>query len=67
MVETKPQCVEVEIGGHAGAGRKGARRPVETVVEIFDPRGPVRRERELGAGAGRPADVLAKELILGKD
>ncbi len=63
-VETEPHRVEIEIGGRGSAGGEDPRGAVEAVVQILDPRGPVRGKREFGASAGRPAEMPAKDFVL---
>ncbi len=63
-VQAKPQglqlerrfvaCVRWERGGDA----------VEPIVEVFEPRTPLRRDRELGAAAGHPAGAAGCDLVL---
>ena len=64
MVEPEPQRLDVEDRLVTRARWKDPGDSSEAVVEIFDPRRPVRRDCDLGAEAERPAGAREQDLVL---
>src|SRR5712691_11438630 len=63
-VEADAQRVEVEGGVVARARWKDHLDTAEPVVEIFEARGPVRRDGQLGADAANPPGARMQDLVL---
>src|SRR5271163_1058858 len=64
VIEPEPQHLDIEGRPVSGTRWKDAGDSSEVVVEIFDPRGPIRRNGKFGADTERPAGTGEQDMVL---
>src|SRR5229473_850815 len=62
-VQSQSQCMGIERGFRASTGWHGDGGFSKIIIEVFEPRTPVRSNRDFGAGPQHPAAAHAKGFV----